>query len=78
VRVFVKASALQDADLPPLTQEIAHEIEAEMQYPGVIKVTVIRETTAIATAPAQITPVRDGIEQQSSMTEREEAPAETS
>jgi ribonucrease Y len=58
VRVFVKASSVKDTDLPPLTQEIAHEIEAEMQYPGVIKVTVIRETTATATAPAQITPVR--------------------
>jgi hypothetical protein len=29
-----------------------------MQYPGVIKVTVIRETTATATAPAQLVPVR--------------------
>jgi hypothetical protein len=29
-------------------------IEAEMQYPGVIKVMVIRETQATATAPVQV------------------------
>jgi ribonuclease Y len=62
IRVFVKASDVRDADMPPLTAEIAREIESEMQYPGVIKVTVIRESTAAATAPAQITPVRDTAE----------------
>jgi len=50
---------VQDADMPALSAEIAHEIEAEMQYPGLIKVTVIRETAATATAPAQIVPVRE-------------------
>ncbi|MBV8445235.1 MAG: HDIG domain-containing protein [Candidatus Dormibacteraeota bacterium] len=60
VRIFVKATAVGDSDLPPLTHDIAQEIEAEMQYPGVIKVTVIRETLATATAPAQIAPVRAG------------------
>jgi len=58
LRVFVKASQVKDADMPPLTSEIAREIESEMQYPGVIKVTMIRETTATATAPAQLVPVR--------------------
>jgi len=58
LRVFVKASQVKDTDMPPLTSEIAREIESEMQYPGVIKVTVIRETTATATAPAQLVPVR--------------------
>jgi ribonucrease Y len=58
VRIFVKASQVKDDDMPPLTAEIAHEIEAEMQYPGVVKVTVIRESSATATAPAQIAPVR--------------------
>jgi RNA-binding protein YhbY len=47
--------------MPPLTSEIAREIESEMQYPGVIKVTVIRETTATATAPAQLVPVRSAV-----------------
>ncbi|MGD0448948.1 MAG: hypothetical protein ABSB36_10135, partial [Candidatus Dormibacteria bacterium] len=41
-------------EMPALTGEIAREIESEMQYPGVIKVTLIRETQAIATAPVQI------------------------
>jgi hypothetical protein len=36
--------------VPGLCAEIAREIEAEMTYPGMIKVTVIRETTASATA----------------------------
>jgi ribonuclease Y len=61
LRVFVKASQVKDADMPPLTAEIAREIESEMQYPGVIKVTVIRETTAMATAPAQLVPVRAAV-----------------
>jgi ribonuclease Y len=60
VRVFVKATDVQDAAMPALSAEIAREIESEMQYPGMIKVTVIREITATATAPAQIAPVRDG------------------
>ncbi|MFN2582316.1 MAG: HDIG domain-containing metalloprotein [Candidatus Dormibacteria bacterium] len=59
VRIFVKASQIKDEELKPLTSDIAREIESEMAYPGVIKVTTIRETTATATAPAQITPVRD-------------------
>ncbi len=58
LRVFVKASQVKDSEMPPLSSEIAREIESEMQYPGVIKVTVIRETTATATAPAQLVPVR--------------------
>jgi ribonuclease Y len=61
LRVFVKASQIKDRDMPPLSAEIAREIESEMQYPGVIKVTVIRETTAMATAPAQLVPVRSAV-----------------
>jgi ribonuclease Y len=61
LRVFVKASQVKDTDMPPLSSEIAREIESEMQYPGVIKVTVIRETTATATAPPQLVPVRAAV-----------------
>jgi ribonucrease Y len=61
LRVFVRASQVKDTDMPPLSSEIAREIESEMQYPGVIKVTVIRETTATATAPAQLVPVRAAV-----------------
>jgi ribonuclease Y len=64
LRVFVKASQVKDTDMPPLSSEIAREIESEMQYPGVIKVTVIRETTATATAPAQLVPVRAAVAEQ--------------
>jgi ribonuclease Y len=60
VRVAVRPDMVPDDQVPGLCAEIAREIEAEMQYPGMIKVTVIRETTATATAPAQIAPVRDG------------------
>jgi ribonucrease Y len=75
VRIFVKASEVNDEDMPPLTAEIAREIESEMQYPGVIKVMLIRETTATATAPAQITPVRDNGDSASSPAELHEAAA---
>jgi ribonuclease Y len=54
VRVFVRARKVADDEVPALTGEIAREIEAEMQYPGVIKVMVIRETQATATAPVQV------------------------
>jgi ribonuclease Y len=59
VRIFVRAKQVKDAQVPELSAEIAHEIENEMQYPGMIKVTVIRETTATATAPAQIAAVQE-------------------
>jgi ribonuclease Y len=54
LRVFVRAARVADADMPSLSGELAREIESEMQYPGVIKVTLIRETQATATAPVQI------------------------
>ena len=76
LRVFVKASQVKDTDMPPLTSEIAREIESEMQYPGVIKVTVIRETTATATAPAQLVPVRAAVAEHTNG--RQDAAAEES
>lgn len=54
VRIFVRARQVKDEQIAGLSHEIAREIEDEMQYPGVIKVLVIRETTATATAPAQV------------------------
>jgi ribonuclease Y len=50
VRVSVRPEQVPDDQVPALCQEIAREIEAEMTYPGMIKVTVIRETSASATA----------------------------
>jgi len=50
VRISVKPESVPDERVPVLCAEIAREIEAEMTYPGMIKVTVIREISATATA----------------------------
>ena len=50
VRISVKPESVSDDRVPVLCAEIAREIEAEMTYPGMIKVTVIREISATATA----------------------------
>ncbi|MBP1588411.1 MAG: ribonuclease Y [Clostridia bacterium] len=44
VRVMVKPDEITDDEMTILSRDIAKKIEAEMQYPGQIKVTVIRET----------------------------------
>ena len=46
IRVMVQPSALDDDGAVLLSHEIAREIEAELEYPGQIKVTVIRESRA--------------------------------
>jgi ribonucrease Y len=50
VRISVRPEQIADDAVPALCAEIAREIEAEMTYPGMIKVTVIREISASATA----------------------------
>ncbi len=47
VRVFVKPEEISDLDARKLARDIADQIEQEMQYPGEIKVSVIRETRVI-------------------------------
>lgn len=47
VRVFVKPEAIDDLSAIKLARDIANKIESTMQYPGTIKVNVIRETRAI-------------------------------
>lgn len=47
VRVFVKPQEIDDLSAIKLARDIATKIEASMQYPGTIKVNVIRETRAI-------------------------------
>lgn len=47
VRVFVKPQAVDDLTAIKLARDIATKIESTMQYPGTIKVNVIRETRAI-------------------------------
>jgi len=47
IRVFVDAGKINDAKVYLLSKEIAKEIENKVQYPGEIKVNVIREKRAI-------------------------------
>jgi ribonuclease Y len=47
IRVFVKPESIDDLSAIKLARDIAVKIESTMQYPGTIKVNVIRETRAI-------------------------------
>jgi ribonuclease Y len=47
VRVFVRPQQIDDLSAIRLARDIATKIESSMQYPGTIKVNVIRETRAI-------------------------------
>jgi ribonucrease Y len=47
VRVIVVPEEVDDPRMASLTEEIARRIEAELQYPGQIKVVLIRETRAV-------------------------------
>lgn len=47
VRVFVKPVDMDDLGAIKLARDVANKIESTMQYPGTIKVNVIRETRAI-------------------------------
>ena len=50
VRVLVENDKVSDSESVMLAKDIAARIESELTYPGQIKVTVIRETRAQATA----------------------------
>ena len=50
VRVVVEPSEVDDYALPQLAVAIARHIESDLAYPGEIKVTVVREIRASATA----------------------------
>jgi ribonucrease Y len=50
VRVLVEHDKVGDAEAVVLARDIAERIEDELTYPGQIKVTVIRETRAVAVA----------------------------
>jgi ribonuclease Y len=47
VRVMVESGEISDEEAVWLSKDIARRIENELQFPGQIKVTVIRETRAI-------------------------------
>ncbi len=47
IRVFVKSDRIDDLQAAKIAKQIASEIEAELKYPGEIKVVVIRENRVI-------------------------------
>ena len=46
IRITVKPNQVKDEEVPMLAHEVAKRIESELEYPGQIKVNVIRETRA--------------------------------
>jgi len=47
VRVFVRPTEVDDFGAVRLAQDMARKIEADLQYPGEIRVTIIRETRVV-------------------------------
>jgi len=47
VRIIVRPEAIDDLEAARMARDIAKQIEDTMQYPGQIKVTVLRETRAV-------------------------------
>jgi len=47
IRVFVEPTEITDDEAVQLARNISQKIEQELQYPGQIKVTVVRETRAV-------------------------------
>lgn len=50
LRVIAKSDIVDDAQAKQIARDIAKRIEDELKYPGVIRVTVIRETRAVEVA----------------------------
>jgi len=47
VRIMVKPDKIDDALLPKLARDVAKMIEEQMEYPGQIKVNILRETRTV-------------------------------
>ena len=47
VRLIVKPEKVTDSQMITMAREVAQKVESEMEYPGQIKVNVIRETRAV-------------------------------
>ncbi len=47
LRIIVESSTISDDKAIWLSRDVAKKVEAELTYPGQIKVTVIRETRAV-------------------------------
>ena len=46
LRVIVKPEEISDLEAHKVAREVKEQIEANMKYPGTIKITVVRETRA--------------------------------
>ncbi len=47
IRIMVEANKVSDLEAEELARDIARRIESELEYPGQIKITVIRETRVV-------------------------------
>jgi len=47
VRIMVKPDKIDDALLPKLARDVSKMIEEQMEYPGQIKVNILRETRTV-------------------------------
>jgi len=47
IRIIVKPDRVNDSDTILMAKEVAKRIESELEYPGQIKVNVIRETRTV-------------------------------
>ena len=47
IRVMVVPEVVSDSDMVLMARDISKQIEAELEYPGQIKVNVVRESRAI-------------------------------
>lgn len=47
IRIIVKPEQVKDDDMALLAREVSKKIESELEYPGQIKVNVVRETKAV-------------------------------
>jgi len=47
VRIIVKPDEVDDLAAATLSRDIARKVEESLQYPGQIRITVIRETRAV-------------------------------
>ena len=47
IRIMVKPEDINDETMIVVAREIAEKIESELEYPGQIKVNVVRETRAV-------------------------------